>query len=82
MQIDCDETLKSIKAFCLPFGLGENYTKAYVEDSILKVTVVNHLGWWIFKKEMVSTLNWLRLDTDNQPIREMPFGEHKTIVYS
>jgi len=81
MDIDLDLTLEKVKKFCAAYGLGEDYTRAFIEDSILKIETSRTVGFWFFKKVKHSTINWVRLDENNKPIRAMPFGEHKTLVY-
>lgn len=82
MKVDLDSTLKEIKKFSAPYGLGEDFTRVFIEDGHLKIETTRTAGFWIFKKTKHSTINWLRLNEDNRPAREMPFGEHKTIVYA
>jgi hypothetical protein len=80
-EIDLEKTLIKIKQMCLIYGLGNNYTRCFVEDSVLKIETTRQRRF-LFKKWVEhSYVNWLFLDEENQPEREMFFGEHKTLVY-
>jgi len=81
MEIDLDATLVKIKELCAEYGLGEDYTRAFIDDGFLKIETTKTVGFWFFKKAKHTTINWLRLDLDNKPKSKLPFSEHKTIVY-
>ena len=80
-EIDLEKTLIKIKQMCLIYGLGGNYTRCFVEDSVLKIETTRPRRF-LFKKWVEhSYVNWIYFDEENQPLKESIFGEHKTLVY-